>query len=70
MCNRCFHKTVLYYFIEIESESKLSLLKKKNLMQKWLDDNGILIYLKQVSSCWKVCKNFEEQNLQRNDSEW
>ena len=51
MCNRSFHKTVLYYFIEIESESKLSLLKKKNLMQKWLDDNGILIYLKQVSSC-------------------
>ena len=69
MCNGCFHKTVLYYFIEIESESKLSLLKKI-IMQKWLDDNGILMYLKQVSSCWKVYKNFEEQNLQRNDSEW
>ena len=50
MCNGCFHKTVLYYFIEIESESKLSLLKKI-IMQKWLDDNGILMYLKQVSSC-------------------
>ena len=47
MRNRCFHKTVLYYFIEIESESKLILFKKK----KWLDDNSILMYLKQVSSC-------------------